>query len=58
MKFSMSIILCIYPPLNWKVVAKLDKTILIVERFDDDLGKRRMIEIEDVVKISAGINSF
>lgn len=39
------------PPDNWKVVAKLDKTILIIEREEAALNKRRMIEIQDVVKI-------
>jgi hypothetical protein len=34
------------PPDNWKVVAKLDKSVLLIERVENGELIKRMIELE------------
>jgi len=33
---------------TWKVVGKLDKTLLVVEKIENDIIERRLIDITDV----------
>ncbi len=35
----------------WKVIAKLDNTILMVELISDNNQERRMIDVSDVTKV-------
>jgi hypothetical protein len=36
---------------KWKVVAKLDNTILMVEINEPGISERRMIDIDDVIEV-------
>jgi hypothetical protein len=42
-----------YP--NWKVVSKIDKSLLVIEIKKEGIDERRIIDIEDVKELVIGL---